>query len=233
MDKEQLNLFGLEEPALVNEPREVYGVKGENINNINITYLPQVKREESYIDITSYEKLRELALRCNLCALRKTCKQVIFGEGNLDAKLMMIGEGPGQDEDDKGHPFVGRAGQLLDKILVAAEIPREDIYIANVIKCRPPGNRLPNQEEVKACQNYLEAQIRLIKPQIIICLGALASQTVIDKNVRISKIRGKWFNRHDIRIMATFHPAALLRNEEYKRPTWEDFKLIRDEYKKL
>lgn len=230
MDKEQPNLFGLEEPAIVAEQPELYEVKEEITN---ITYLPLVKREESYINITNYKDLQELALKCDLCILRKTCKQVIFGEGNTKTKLMIVGEGPGQDEDEKGRPFVGRAGQLLDKILGASEIPRKDIYITNVIKCRPPGNRLPNPEEVKACQNYLEAQIRLIKPEIIVSLGALASQTLIDKNARISKVRGKWFHRHGIRIMATFHPAALLRNEEYKRPAWEDFKLIRDEFKKL
>ncbi len=234
MSKEQPDLFGDNKPALVNELEEVYKAdKLDSNNKENITYLPQVNKEESYPYISDYDELQKIARDCNLCRLRSTCKQVVFGEGNKKAQLMVIGEGPGQDEDEQGRPFVGRAGQLLDKILGAAEIPRKDIYITNVIKCRPPGNRLPNPDEVKACQNYLEAQIRILKPPIIVCLGALASQTVIDKNARISKVRGRWFTRYDIRIMATFHPAALLRNEEYKRPTWEDFKLIRDEFKKI
>lgn len=228
MTKEQLNLFGEDTPDHANEPKEDYSVKEENL-----PYLPQVIWEESYININNYDELEEVASKCSLCRLRSTCKQVVFGEGNINSKLMFIGEGPGQDEDEKGRPFVGRAGQLLDKILLAAEIPRNDVYITNVIKCRPPGNRLPKPDEVKVCQNYLEAQIRIIKPKIIVCLGALASQVVIDKNARITRVRGRWFMRHDTMIMATFHPAALLRNEEYKRPTWEDFKVIRDEFKKL
>lgn len=233
MDREQLNLFGLEEAAAIREQPQLYAVEKENSLRNNITYLPQVKGEESYINIVNYKDLQEIALKCNLCVLRKTCKQVVFGAGNIKSKLMLIGEGPGQDEDEQGRPFVGRAGQLLDKILAASEIPREDIYLTNVIKCLPPGNRLPNPDEVQVCQNYLEAQIRLIKPRIVVCLGNLATRTVIDKQASIFKARGRWLMRHDVKIMPTLHPAALLRNEEYKRPMWEDFKLIRDEFKKL
>lgn len=230
MIKGQPNLFGDgTQPNFIKEPKEIYH---SNIND-KLTYLPQVKWEESYTNITNWAELEKQARLCTLCRLRSSCKQVVFGEGNIKAKLMFVGEGPGQDEDEIGRPFVGRAGQLLDKILKAAELPRSEIYIANVIKCRPPGNRLPKPDETKVCQNYLEAQIRLIKPEIIVCLGALASQVVIDKDARITKIRGEWFKRHDIRITATYHPAALLRNEDYKRPVWEDFKVIRDEYKKL
>ncbi len=229
--KEQLNLFGndKDKPDLMQKSADVI----KKVKSEHFTYLPQVKWEESYTDITNMSDLGELAESCNSCKLRATCKQVIFGEGRDDAKIMFIGEGPGQDEDIQGRPFVGRAGQLLDKILLASEIPRQNTYITNVIKCRPPGNRLPKPDEVKVCQNYLEAQIRLLQPEIIVCLGALATQTVIDKNARITRVRGRWLAKHDIRIMATFHPAALLRNEDYKRPTWEDFKLIRDEFKKL
>ncbi|NLJ72678.1 MAG: uracil-DNA glycosylase [Syntrophomonadaceae bacterium] len=230
MFKEQLNLFGEDaEEKIIKETEKLYQPEV----NQKLTYLPQVKWEESYYDITDLAELEAQAQGCSLCRLRDTCKNVIFGEGKPDARLMLIGEGPGKDEDDIGRPFVGKAGQLLDKILLAAEIPRSEVYIANVIKCRPPSNRLPKPDEVKVCQNYLEAQIRLIKPDIIVCLGALASSVVIDKNARITKIRGNWYKRHTIRIMPTFHPAALLRNEDYKRPVWEDFKIIRDEYKKL
>jgi len=196
-------------------------------------FLPGVNYEQSYPEIGSLQELRTLALKCNNCRLRQGCQQVVFGDGNPCARLLFIGEGPGKDEDDAGLPFVGKAGQLLDKILNAAELRRSEVYIANVVKCRPPGNRLPNPDEVKQCRNFLEAQIRLINPQIIVCLGSLASQVVIDPAVRITKIRGTWLTRQGRSIIATFHPAALLRNEAYKRPTWEDFKAIRDAYRQL
>lgn len=196
-------------------------------------FLPGLKAEQAWPEIKEFDLLKAAAHSCRLCPLRQTCNGVVFGEGPRASRLMLIGEGPGGDEDIAGRPFVGRAGQLLDKILLAAEINREEVYISNVVKCRPPQNRLPDADEVKACKGYLEAQIRLIKPQIIICLGALATQTVIDPQARISKIRGRWFIRQGIKMMAVFHPAALLRNAQYKRPTWEDFKLIRDEYKAL
>lgn len=195
-------------------------------------FLPGVKIEEAFPEL-DFDSLKQEALCCHRCRLRGECKQVVFGDGNPQTKIMLIGEGPGKDEDQAGIPFVGRAGQLLNKILAAAEIERNEAYIGNVVKCRPPGNRLPNPDEVKACRNFLEAQIRLIKPDIIVCLGALASQTVIDARARIGQVRGKWLVRNGIKIMATYHPAALLRNESYKRPVWEDFKQIRDELKKL
>ncbi len=153
--------------------------------------------------------------------------------GNIKSTIVFVGEGPGSDEDEQGIPFVGRAGQLLNKILAAADFQREEVYIANVVKCRPPGNRLPNPDEVKICRNFLEAQIRMIQPRMIVCLGALAAQTVIDPRAKIGQVRGKWLIRNGIKIMPTYHPAALLRNENYKRPTWEDFKLIRDEYRRM
>lgn len=196
-----------------------------------LSFIPAVKAEEAYPDISTYSELKEIAVKCDKCRLRGTCRQVIFGEGKTDSRLMLIGEGPGRDEDNQGRPFVGRAGQLLDRILQAADLPRSEVYLGNVVKCRPPGNRLPNPDEIRECRNYLEAQIRIIKPSIIVCLGALASQTVIDPKAKISKIRGHWFTRNNIKITATYHPAALLRNERYKRPVWEDFKVIRDQYK--
>ncbi|MDO4539832.1 MAG: uracil-DNA glycosylase [Syntrophomonadaceae bacterium] len=179
------------------------------------------------------EQLRGLNLECRRCPLREGCIQVVFGRGNPQADVMLIGEGPGGDEDEQGQPFVGRAGQLLDKILAASELPQEEVYIANMVKCRPPNNRLPNPNEIKACRGWLEAQIRLVAPKIIICLGNAASQSIIDSKLGIGKLRGRWYERSGIKIMATYHPAALLRTESYKRPTWEDFKIIRDEYKRL
>ncbi len=174
--------------------------------------------------------LREQCLACQRCILRKGCKQVVFGDGNPSASLMLIGEGPGADEDRIGIPFVGRAGQLLDRILDAAKIKRSDIYIANIVKCRPPGNRLPLQPEVDACLPYLQKQIALINPEIIVCLGALAMRTLIDKKSAISRSRGQWYFREGRRIIATYHPAALLRDPSRKKDVWTDFKEIMSYY---
>ncbi|MDR1159923.1 MAG: uracil-DNA glycosylase [Syntrophomonadaceae bacterium] len=198
-----------------------------------VPFLPGVNGQEAFPDVSGYNELELLGKNCSACRLRSTCGQVVFGSGNLKSPLLIIGEGPGQDEDIQGVPFVGRAGQLLDKILQASEIERQQIYITNVVKCRPPGNRLPNPDEVKMCGRFLEAQIRLMKPELIVCLGSLASQTVISPKVKITQIRGQWLSRQGCRIIATFHPAALLRNPSYKRPVWEDFKSIRDVYKSI
>lgn len=227
MSIEQYNLFA--DDKLDAQPKEMIVAEPPQ-EQPYIPFLPGVKNEEAHLDLNDYTELNNKARQCSACRLRGGCKQVVFGDGSPTAAIVFVGEGPGSDEDDQGIPFVGRAGKLLDKILAASELQREEVYIANVVKCRPPGNRLPNPDEVKICRNFLEAQIRLIHPQIIVCLGALAAQTVIDPRSRIGQVRGKWFIRNGIKIMATYHPAALLRNESYKRPTWEDFKLIRDEY---
>lgn len=227
MSTEQPGLFDQEETAPVEKatpPPEIVPPQ---------VFLPGVNYEQSYPGVNSMQELKTVALGCSNCRLREGCQQVVFGDGNSQARLLLIGEGPGKDEDAAGLPFVGRAGQLLDKILNAAELKRSEVYIANVVKCRPPGNRLPNPDEVKHCRNFLEAQIRLLDPAIIVCLGSMASQVVIDPAVRITKIRGTWLTRQGRSIMATFHPAALLRNEAYKRPTWEDFKAIRNAYREL
>lgn len=195
-----------------------------------IPFIPGVKLEETYSELNNLSDLELRAKSCRQCRLREGCRQVVFGEGRSDARLMLVGEGPGMDEDLQGRPFVGKAGQMLDKILQAAELPRQEVYIGNVVKCRPPGNRLPHPDEVRFCRNYLEAQIRIIKPRIVVCMGSLATRVVIDPQASITMTRGKWFNRQGIYITAVFHPAALLRNPSYKRPTWEDFKQIRDEY---
>lgn len=171
-------------------------------------------------------RLKEDALSCTRCALRKGCRQVVFGEGNPNAHLMMVGEGPGSDEDRLGMPFVGRAGQLLDRILEAAQIKRQEIYITNVVKCRPTGNRLPLQPEVDSCLCFLQEQIKIINPEIVICLGALATRTLIDKDASITRSRGNWYKFGTRLYMATFHPAALLRDPGKKKYVWEDFKQI-------
>ncbi|NLM45425.1 MAG: uracil-DNA glycosylase [Firmicutes bacterium] len=177
--------------------------------------------------------LQQEVAACSRCRLRKGATQTVFGEGNPQAKLMFVGEGPGADEDRLGRPFVGAAGKLLDKILAAAGFAREEVYIANVVKCRPPKNRLPVRDEVNACLPYLLRQLALIRPQIIVCLGALATQALIDDKARISVVRGRWFEKYNAKIMATYHPAALLRDATKKRPVWEDMKQVRDLYRTL
>lgn len=179
------------------------------------------------------EELKERCLACSLCALRSGCRQVVFGTGNPAASLMLIGEGPGADEDRVGIPFVGRAGQLLDRILDAVKIERKAIYIANVVKCRPPANRVPLQPEVDACLPYLLRQIELINPHIIACLGALATRTLFDRNASITRSRGQWREIGGRFYLATFHPAALLRDPGKKKYAWEDFQQIEKRYHQL
>jgi len=180
----------------------------------------------------SLADLQAAAAGCTACALRSGCAQVVFGEGNPTAGVIFIGEGPGETEDQLGRPFVGRAGQLLDKILEASGFPREDVYIANVVKCRPPDNRQPTPQETQACLPWLEAQIRLIRPRFLVLLGASAAQTMLDPKLRITAARGRWRERQGLRCLPTFHPAALLRDPSKKRPVWEDMKKLRAEYDK-
>jgi uracil-DNA glycosylase len=178
------------------------------------------------------DRLKKICLNCSLCVLRSGCRQVVFGDGDSHARLMLIGEGPGADEDRLGIPFVGRAGQLLDRILEAAKIKRDEVYITNVVKCRPPANRLPLQTEVDACLPHLKKQIALIDPQIIICLGALATRSLIDKNISITRSRGQWHEIEGRRLIATFHPAALLRDPGKKKDVWQDFQEVMKCYHK-
>lgn len=187
----------------------------------------QKKREQSLL--TLHHKVNS----CQRCSLRGGATQVIFGEGNHKAQLMLVGEAPGAEEDKKGLPFVGAAGQLLNKILAAVEISREEVYLANVLKCHPPANRAPAKNEIKMCLPHLLEQIKLVEPQIIVCLGAVAAKALINPEARISLIRGKWFKRGNTRIMATFHPAALLRDQAKKRYVWYDMQRVRDAYRSL
>lgn len=182
--------------------------------------------------IKSLDELKDLAHGCARCGLRAGCSGVVFGEGNPGARLMLIGEGPGADEDRLGRPFVGKAGQLLDKILEAVGLERfAHTYIANVVKCRPPGNRAPRPEEAEQCLPWLYRQIELVSPGIIVLLGSTALINLIDPEARITRMRGQWLvSKSGIKIMPTYHPAALLRDTSKKRPVWEDFQKVRDEY---
>lgn len=164
--------------------------------------------------------------RCKLHTLGRT--QVVFGVGNPEADLMFVGEAPGADEDSQGIPFVGRAGQLLTRIIEAIELKREDVYIANVIKCRPPGNRNPEQDEVDTCEPFLFQQIDLIKPKVIVALGKFAAQSLLRTLDPISRLRGRVYDYRGAKLIPTFHPAYLLRNPASKREVWEDMKVVRD-----
>jgi uracil-DNA glycosylase family 4 len=163
--------------------------------------------------------------RCKLHAMGR--RQIVFGVGNPEADLMFVGEAPGADEDIQGIPFVGRAGQLLTKIIEAIDLKREDVYIANVIKCRPPGNRNPEQDEVETCEPFLFQQIDLIKPKVIVALGKFAAQALLRTLDPISRLRGRVYNYRGAKLVPTFHPAYLLRNPASKRETWEDMKVVR------
>lgn len=183
--------------------------------------------------ISSLEQIREVCLQCTRCNLRQGCRQVVFGKGNPQAGLMLIGEGPGEQEDIQGLPFVGKAGLLLDKIIQASGFSLEEVYIGNIVKCRPPENRVPTLQESRTCMPWLMQQIQIIRPKIMVCLGATAIQGILDPSLRITAIRGRWAERNGILIMPTFHPAALLRDESKKRPVWEDFKQVRKMYLSL
>jgi DNA polymerase len=172
--------------------------------------------------------LAAVAATCTRCRLSEGRQKVVFGAGNPAAELMLIGEGPGAEEDRQGLPFVGAAGELLTKIIQAIEMTREEVYIANVVKCRPPGNRDPQPDEVAACRGYLEKQIALVRPRAIVALGRVAAQTLLGNDAPIGRMRGQWYRVQGIPAMVTYHPAALLRNQALKRPTWEDMQQVRD-----
>ena len=178
----------------------------------------------------SLEELRTAIGDCHRCKLWPGRTHLVFGVGNPKAKLMFVGEGPGRDEDLQGEPFVGRAGQLLTDIITKGMgLKREDVYIANVIKCRPPENRNPEPDEVASCEPFLKKQIDLVRPEIIVALGKFAVQTLLQSKVPITRIRGNWHSYHGIKLMPTLHPAYLLRNPADKKLVWEDIKKVMKE----
>jgi len=168
------------------------------------------------------------ASACTRCRLAEGRRTVVFGTGNPDADLMFIGEGPGAEEDRQGIPFVGPAGQLLTRIIGAIGLARGDVYIANVVKCRPPGNRDPQADEVAACRGFLEEQVRLVAPRVLVALGRIAAQTLLGNELPVGRMRGSWHRVFGVPLRVTYHPAALLRNDALKRPTWEDMQVVRD-----
>ncbi len=164
---------------------------------------------------------------CKRCKLHSERKTIVFGEGNPKAKIVFVGEGPGKDEDEQGRPFVGRAGKLLDKIINAMGMKREEVYICNVVKCRPPGNRNPEPEEVSSCEPFLIKQIRSVSPEVIVCLGLVAAKALLKlQNPSLGSLRGVFHNYGGTKLIVTYHPAALLRNPAFKKPAWEDMKAV-------
>ncbi len=188
--------------------------------------LEQVDRT---LDPASILALKEQAMACMACPLSKTRNHVVFGEGSEQSGLMFVGEGPGADEDRTGRPFVGRAGELLTKMIQAMGLSRDTVYIANTVKCRPPGNRVPTPEERTACFHFLDSQIRILQPRFMILLGQTASQVVLGRAEGITRLRGQMFLLPDypgLRVLPTYHPAYLLRNPSAKKEVWEDLKTV-------
>ncbi len=211
--------------AYLNQQKELYG-NGFLMSQESADELIHIFQKKDLTLGELYEAIKD----CHRCPLGDTRTHLVFGDGNEKADLMLVGEAPGRDEDLSGVPFVGRAGQLLHKILEAIHFKREDVYIANIIKCRPPNNRDPLPSEVEKCEPYLKKQIDIIQPKFILALGRIAGQTLLRTNASLSQLRGKVHNYHGIKLLVTYHPAALLRNPHWKRPVWEDVQFLRKLY---
>jgi DNA polymerase len=229
----------------LNDQKEIFGDELLTSNLLKrkttvVTKIQTEENEDSLFDVKqdwekakSLEELDNLISKCTKCPLHKSRTNFVFGVGNPDADVMVVGEGPGAEEDAQGEPFVGRAGKLLNDILKAINFKREEVYIANVVKSRPPGNRTPTAEEMEACIPYLKKQIELIKPKLILCLGLTAAQGLLKKRDSLTKLRGQLFEYHGAKVMVTYHPAALLRNPNWKRPCWEDVQKFRQLYDEM
>lgn len=209
----------------------------EDLNNLGLADLfvsqcvpdngpVSVDRQDDRVDFPTLAALQDHLIDCDRCPLSKGRSQVVFGVGNPKAELVFVGEAPGREEDAQGEPFVGEAGKLLDRILIAMGLERSQVYICNVIKCRPPKNRDPFPDEIATCEPFLKQQLERIKPSMIVSLGKFATQTLLQSDVAISRLRGKWHSYQGIPLMPTYHPAFLLRNPASKRDVWEDMKQV-------
>lgn len=186
--------------------------------------------DANWKNVDSMEELNQCIKNCKECELGLTRKNFVFGEGNFNADIFIIGEAPGRDEDEQGRPFIGRAGKLLTQIIEAIGFKREDVFIANICKCRPPENRRPKPEETNTCKPYLMKQIELVNPKFVIALGLTSIDTLMDKKHKMGDIRGNITDYNGRKLMVTYHPAALLRNPNWKRPVWEDMKNLKNLY---
>lgn len=235
--KDQQNIFGdylFEEklPTSKNEYKEIPQIV-EVIREPVEETVNLFEEIDDWRNAKTLDELNNLIKNCTKCELHKNRNNFVFGSGNPDADVMVIGEGPGAEEDKQGLPFVGRAGQLLTDILKAIKFERNEVYIANIVKCRPPENRTPLPEEMETCIPYLKKQIALIKPKMILCLGLTAAKGLLRKKESLTSLRGKFFDYEGIKVMVTFHPAALLRNPNWKRDCWEDVKKFRKMYDEI
>jgi DNA polymerase len=201
------------------------GIKKSEIKSDQPELFPAEK--EDWEKTNSLDELEKLICNCTNCRLYQNRNKFVFGTGNPDADVMVIGEGPGAEEDKQGLPFVGRAGKLLTDMLKAINFRREDVFIGNVVKCRPPGNRTPLPDEMETCMPYLKKQLELIKPKLILCLGLTAARGLLKKRESLGNLRGKVFEFEDAKVMVTYHSAALLRNPHWKKDCWEDLKKFR------
>ena len=181
----------------------------------------------------TWEELEEAIKDCHKCKLCNRRKNIVFGSGNKNATVMLIGEGPGADEDTQGEPFVGKAGQLMDRALEALEMNKKEMYITNVVKCRPPQNRNPEDDETEACMGYLRNQVVLMQPKIIVLLGSVALKHILGEEYGITNTRGNWIEKKGIWYMPTFHPAALLRDDTKKIDFWRDLKLVKEKWEEI
>ncbi|MBI5475892.1 MAG: uracil-DNA glycosylase [Ignavibacteriales bacterium] len=218
------------------QQKDLFGNIIYNDSDMNTTNIIQNNiqtSDEPWAAADSIEALNHSINKCLKCGLGNSRTNFVFGVGNPNADVMFVGEAPGADEDAQGEPFVGRAGQLLNKILAAIEFKREDVYICNILKCRPPGNRDPQPSEMELCTPYLYKQISLIQPKFIICLGRIAAQWLLQTNATLGSLRGKIHNYRGTKLIVTYHPAALLRNPNWKYPAWDDMKMFREEYNKI
>ncbi len=189
-----------------------------------------VEKKEDWELADSLDKLNKLICNCTKCVLHKGRNKFVFGSGNPNADVLVIGEGPGAEEDKQGLPFVGRAGKLLTDMLKAIKFERDEVYIGNIVKCRPPENRTPLPDEMDTCLPYLKKQIELIKPKLILCLGLTAAKGLLKKRESLTNLRGKVFEFDNSKVVVTYHPAALLRNPNWKKPAWKDLQMFRNLY---
>lgn len=208
-------------------PRKRAAVETPPAVNSSTAAAPAARPETLAERTAALDAIRRVVAACTRCSeLCTTRTQTVFGVGNPRARLCFLGEAPGADEDAQGEPFVGRAGQLLNKIIEACTLRREDVYILNILKCRPPGNRNPEPDEAANCREYLEAQLDVIRPEFICCLGSVAAKNLLATEVPISKLRGKLQAWRGVQVMCTYHPAYLLRNPAAKRDVWDDMKVL-------
>lgn len=236
--KDQKEIFGDELFVTLDlssrEEKIEYGREKLNLSpkKVEEKYVPNLFQEDFQKAKTLIE-LNKLISGCKKCSLGASRTNFVFGTGNPTADVMLIGEAPGAEEDKQGEPFVGRAGKLLNDILIAIKFQREEVYIANILKCRPPNNRNPLPEEMTTCMPYLMKQIGLIKPKVILCLGLVAAKGLLNLNTSLTKMRGNIYELEGIKTMVTYHPAALLRNPNWKKGCWEDVQKFRKLYDEL